>query len=334
MRRTSTPGARSGFTLIEMLVVIAIIATLAAMLLPAVQKARAAAARASCQNNLRQIALACHTYHDSYKHFPAGVTGDLKGNRGWGWGAQLLPFIDQQPIYQAVDLTQPFAPGNAVANGNGGVNSVAATAMPIPVYLCPSDSSAPLQGFTAGGMTLGPSSYVACVGNDLIAVANAVSPTTANGVFYVDSATTMDSIKDGTSQTILVGEKAWGMCQNSWAGVPNMGAGPGYLAAGIGQIGPDNTLPPGPGYTFDGKWMVMSHCHFINANAVTTKDAGCDSFISYHPGGAHFAFADGHVSFLPTIPDDPGGNFSQDGLSFQALGTRSAGDAPAPGFSY
>ena len=329
--RSLPRAARAAFTLIEMLVVIAIIATLAAMLLPAVQKARAAAARASCQNNLRQIALACHNYHDSFKHFPAGVTGDMKSNRGWSWGAQLLPFVDQQPLYQNIDLTQPFAQGNAMSNG------VTAVAMPVPVYLCPSDISAPLQGFTAGGMTLGPSSYVACVGNAKTAVQNATSSTLANGIFYVDSATTIEGIKDGSSQTILIGEKAWGQCENAWAGVPNLGAGPTYLAPNVGQEGPENSLPPGPGYTFDGKWMAMSHCHFINANAVSTMDAGCDSFASNHPGGANFSFADGHVSFLQSIPYDPGGDFagySQDSLSFQALGTRAMGDAPNPGFQY
>jgi prepilin-type N-terminal cleavage/methylation domain-containing protein/prepilin-type processing-associated H-X9-DG protein len=328
-----TSRSRRGFTLVEMLVVIAIIVTLAAMLLPAVQKARAAAARAKCMNNLRQIALACHNYHDSFKHFPAGVTGDLNQNRGWGWGAQLLPFVDQASLAQNIDLTQPFAAGKPVPNGIGGAGTVPATAMWVPVYVCPSDTSAPVNGFSAGGMTLGPSSYAAICGSDATAVETATSSTTANGIFYVDSATTIEGIKDGSSQTALVGEKAWGWCESAWAGVPSMGGAPGYAAPGIGQAGPENTSNPGA--TFDGKRMVMSHCHLINIQGPDSDGSGgTDDLYSNHPAGANVAFADGHVSFIKSIPYDPNGGYSQDSISWQALGTRAAGDAPATGFDY
>ncbi len=327
MRTRSVPR-RAAFTLIEMLVVVAIIATLAAMLLPAVQKARAAAARASCANNLRQIALACHNYHDSYKHFPAGVTSN-----GWGWGAQLLPFVDQQPIAQNIDMTQTVAAGNSVANGNGGTNSVPATQMPVPVFLCPSDGSAPVTaGFSMGGMTLAPASYAACCGNDASEVGSATSSTTANGIFYVNSATTIESIKDGSSQTVLIGERAWGQCMGTWVGVPGLGAAPSYTAGPYTLGGPENTV--GTGTNSDGKILVMAHCHLLNCTSDGNDAGGVDDFSSNHPGGANISFADGHVSFLKAIPYDTGGGYTQDGLSFQALGTRAAGDAPAPGFDY
>lgn len=333
--RSLSAVRRSAFTLIEMLVVVAIIATLAALLLPAVQKARAAAARASCANNMRQIALGCHNYHDSFKHFPAGVTSN-----GWGWGAQLLPFVDQNPIAQNIDLTQPLAAGNPVPLGNpvGGNNSVPATAMPIPVFICPSDSSAPItSGFTVGGMTLAPSSYAACNGNDASEVSNATSSTTANGIFYVNSATTIESIKDGSSQTVLVGERAWGQCTGTWVGVPGLGGAPAYAAGPYTLGGPENTLPGAP-QSGDGKLLVMAHCHLINSTFDTNDGGALDDFSSNHPGGANIAFADGHVSFLQAIPYDPpfgvATSYSPQSLSYQALGTRAAGDAPAPGFDY
>jgi len=325
---------RSGFTLIEMLVVVAIIVTLAAMLLPAVQKARAAAARAKCANNLRQQALACHNYHDSFKRFPAGVTGSLNSNPGWGWGAQLLPFVDQTPLAQQIDLTQPLAAGKPVPHGDGSAGTVAATAMPVPVFLCPSDSSAPFQGFTVGGMLLAPSSYAASCGSDATEVGNATSSTTANGIFYVDSATTIDSIKDGSSQTVLLGERPWGQCTGTWVGVPGLGAAPAYAAGPYVLGGPENTLAGAP-QSGDGKMLVMAHCHLLNATYDGNDGGALDDFSSNHPAGVNMAFADGHVSFIKNIPYDPaGGGYTPDSVSWQALGTRAAGDAPAPGFDY
>jgi prepilin-type N-terminal cleavage/methylation domain-containing protein/prepilin-type processing-associated H-X9-DG protein len=335
MRARSRAGVRrSGFTLIEMLVVIAIITTLAAMLLPAVQKARAAAARAKCANNLRQQALACHVYHDAFKHFPAGVT-----STGWGWGAQLLPFVDQNQVAQLIDLSQPLTTGKPLPQP-GGATTVPATQLPIPVFLCPSDSTAPINGFSVGGMTLAPASYAACCGSDASEVANATSATNANGIFYVNSATTIESIRDGSSQTVLLGERPWGQCTGTWVGVPGMGPGPNYAAGPYPMGGPENTVQTNTGNAAgtvapqDGKILVMAHCHLLNATSDGNDGGAIDDFSSNHPAGANIAFADGHVSFIRSIPYDPNGNYSADGLSWQALATRAGGDAPAPGFDY
>src|ERR1700735_893429 len=106
---------RSGFTLIELLVVIAIIAVLIAMLLPAVQAARETARRSQCTNNLKQIGLALHNYHDARKCFPAGYidrntnavsTPDNDLGPGWGWGAALLPFIEENNVYSQINFSQ------------------------------------------------------------------------------------------------------------------------------------------------------------------------------------------------------------------------------------
>ena len=196
-----------GFTLVELLVVIAIIAILVALLLPAVQKVREAAARTQCQNNLKQIGLACHGYHDTKRSLPAGYRamsaysdGATDTMPGWGWASFLLPHLEQDNLFRSLNLALPIEhPANAA-----GAQQV------LPLFLCPSDPT-PASAFAvpnAFGSTMvwaGPSSYAACCGGD----ESAADAPAGMGVFYRNSRTRMTDITDGTSNTIFVGERAW-----------------------------------------------------------------------------------------------------------------------------
>ena len=159
---------RQAFTLIELLVVIAIIGILLSLLLPAVQKIREAAARLQCQNNLKQMGLALHNYHDSNQGLPPGYVawnsyadGATDTTPGWAWSALILPYLEQEPLYNSIRFNLPVEHGQ---------NAPAVQAF-VKVYLCPSDQT-PASAFTvpdAFGKPVGllaPSSYAACVGGD------------------------------------------------------------------------------------------------------------------------------------------------------------------------
>jgi prepilin-type N-terminal cleavage/methylation domain-containing protein/prepilin-type processing-associated H-X9-DG protein len=308
-----------GFTLIELLVVIAIIAILIGLLLPAVQKVREAAARTKCQNNLKQIGLGLHNYHDANRSLPPGYNATnpqaatSETQPGWGWSAYLLPFIEQGSLYSALNLALPFENTAGSTNATNAANVV-------KMYLCPSDSvtDAPVAVVnylapTSTIVTAGPSSYAGCVGNDACDVFD-VHP--LNGIFYCNSQTRLTDIVDGTSTTVMVGERSRDQVQGIWAGVPTNA---------LLQPGPRNeflstaTISPARG------GMVLSHGHLINA--IGDSDGGLDDYSSNHNGGANLLYADGSVHFYKSVSsDNADGSYTPDSLLLQALCTRAGGE--------
>jgi prepilin-type N-terminal cleavage/methylation domain-containing protein/prepilin-type processing-associated H-X9-DG protein len=292
---------RQGFTLIELLVVIAIIAILIGMLLPAIQRIREAAMRAQCENNLKQMGIACHGYHDVNGWLPPGYNASAAypdTSPGWGWAAFLLPHLDQDPLYKQIDFNAPM-------------QGQAAIAMPLKIFLCPSDTF-PATAFSVTDGSLAtlcnaaPSSYAATVGDD----SSEADAEVGNGPFYRNSRTRFAQVKDGLAQTVFIGDRAWADTNGIWAGAPS---------GAIARPGPMN---PWQSATASAPILVLVHNNWINIT--TDADGGLDDFSSKHIDGVNVLFGDGSVHFIHSITVD-----GPRRLAFWAMGTISASDSIA-----
>jgi prepilin-type N-terminal cleavage/methylation domain-containing protein len=185
---------RSGYSLVEVLVVIAILAILMSLLLPAIQAARESARRAQCGNHLRQMGLAMQQYHDAKRRFPSGTVSSSR----LLWTGSILPFIEQQNLHNQIDFSLPWNLGN-----NARVCSTF-----LPIYRCPSSTSP--DTMTAQGIDdRVPCDYLAvCSGTDMreSGLGILAGGPHSNGVFFVDSRVRMAEIVDGTSNTVAVGD--------------------------------------------------------------------------------------------------------------------------------
>src|SRR5579871_5665604 len=183
---TARYSRSTGFTVIELLVAIAVIGVLTALLLPAVQSARAGARRASCQNQLRQLGLGLHLYHDGHGCFPPGsyIMGpSFPIQSGWGWGAMVLPFVDEGPLYEQIN----FDLGTAVS-GNFPL-----IATPVAIWRCPSDIAP--DSISAEPVFHPPFDLPS--GNMCGSA----------GILYAMSRVSIGNIRDGTSKTLILGER-------------------------------------------------------------------------------------------------------------------------------
>jgi prepilin-type N-terminal cleavage/methylation domain-containing protein/prepilin-type processing-associated H-X9-DG protein len=313
------PEATRGFTLIELLVVIAIIAVLISLLLPAVQSAREAARRAQCGNNLKQIGLAFHAYHDSGGVFPASMNAWSAMRTAYYSGfTAVLPHLEERPL---------FASFNLELNNTDPANTTATSTL-LSVYLCPSMGLPPGKPDPRYNDFAAPAGYAMSSGSryawawsntsrygpaDGVLIPNEAMPAPGRPIVGVGPVG-LRSITDGTAQTFMVGEQDYALRNYRFlppdprAGQPRGGNGvwcDGYPASGsFSAYGPFNSHEYlGPG----------SRPDFREASGVA-------SFRSQHPGGAHFLYADGSVRFLKE---------GVDRSVYRALSTRAGGEVVA-----
>lgn len=295
LNRTSN---RNGFTLIELLVVIAIIAILVALLLPAVQQAREAARRSSCKNNLKQIGLAMHNYHDAHNVLPPGSIvllapgGNQYNGHGWTWHASILPYIEESALYDAIQGPTDGGMGGESGGVNDPKQQLAGTTV-ISTFWCPShpDVSNGVQknGFVTsnynGNMgTLIGNSGDNCYGGGITDAAGMRAPggcMNADGVFFISSNIGFRDIKDGLSNTIMVSEVI-----DSGGDADRLGGG-GSDRKYIFSNGADSNPP-----TEMSEYLIAAESN-DPINGLAEEAAG-----SYHKGGAQFVFGDGSVRFL------------------------------------
>ena len=305
MDRRSRRGQVRGFTLVELLVVIAIIGILIALLLPAVQAAREAARRAQCSNNLKQLALGVHNYADTHRSYPPGCIKDAELVESWGWGAMLLPFIEQKPLHDQLQVTK-----RRLFDVLKHPTDRVLVQTEIGTFRCPTDTTDPrlpakLRHFyghgNVGKIELGTANYIACQG-----LYDPGNPNTFanNGAFYNNSAVRFRDISDGTSHTLMLGERDKRCAAAVWAGARN---------------------PPGPCHwgTFQIRGRVSKKLNAPDMHVEGKNDCNscAEGFGSPHPGGAHFALCDASVRFISENIE-----FNNGGLTQQQLENGAAYD--------
>jgi prepilin-type N-terminal cleavage/methylation domain-containing protein/prepilin-type processing-associated H-X9-DG protein len=336
-------GRRRAFTLIELLVVIAIIAVLIGLLLPAVQKVRAAAARIQCENNLKQVGIALHNYEGARGQFPPAFPGEVKPPYvgvvpayfySWSVLAQLNPYLEQTAIYNAMDLDQPMYlyPSLTVSPANQ-----FAVQQVVRLFLCPADKGEPVAG-GYGVPTFGPSNYAACLGSGTTnGGAPYGSPWDADGAFRAQQGARVGEIRDGTSNTAAFSESLLG------EGATAFGPPPGDAKRVYGSVAPPldpancgspaswNYQQPRGFQWVAGEIRCVSYNHYFTPNAanydcVTNINTpgpqqftavGLKAARSNHTNGVNLLLCDGSVRFVSN---------SVQPATWAALSTRAGGE--------
>lgn len=328
---------RSGLSTLDVVVTIVILLVLAALLLPATRRTRPTARRAQCRNNLKQIGLALHNYHDVHKTLPPGWIASATAGQssGFGWNHHLLPYLDQKPLREKFDTNYRLAD---TASGNAEAASAILT-----VVRCPADRG-PDQAVSHWMSPLGPSNYVGNFGVGLpVTYASQegseqqrVDPRLVQGVFGPNSRVRIRDVKDGMSNIVLVGERRmsaagveWplgkieGPYNSYWAGIPNVAAVSPLVivatATGGSIEAPSSDCRSGPvslpqtgniDQILDSESRKSLPYFAINKDirgfTLSDSDAVTAGFSSWHTGGCQVLLGDGTVRFIsenidPTI---------------------------------
>ncbi|TWU20347.1 DUF1559 domain-containing protein [Bythopirellula polymerisocia] len=301
---------RLGFTLVELLVVIAIIGVLVALLLPAVQAAREAARRTQCKNSLRQIAIALQNHHDTTKRFPAGckhenptppsVSNVYEGN--WNWSAMLLPYVEQTALYDQIGITD-----TDLATALDDPNKLTVMQTSLSVFLCPTTASPTvneerdIRSTSGQYYGLATSDYVGVNSSNELRRYRGAPGRDANGIFMLEKGTRIREITDGTSNTLILGERSW---ETALPGSEGFVLGRAGVVFGIRGVRDNSEIGLADSMGC-GKYAM----NYSSSNPTKSNSFARRGFSSRHPGGANFAFADGSVDF---ISDSIDGGFDSD----------------------
>jgi prepilin-type N-terminal cleavage/methylation domain-containing protein/prepilin-type processing-associated H-X9-DG protein len=312
----------TGFTLIELLVVIAIIAVLIALLLPAVQMAREAARRSQCRNNLKQIGLALHNYHDNYGVFPPdgmraadGWNGDFHSNSRWSMKVHLLPYVEQAPVFNAINMSLRAEDGWGPAEGNA-----TARRAKIEVYLCPSDGNPDHGDPHATSQSYSPNGGTERYFNNWRSNGISYSPGWDGAIALPVAVRT---IEDGTANTAAFSEWIRGTMRGdtrgdtrskTWNGGWPMGANPNLFAYRDGDAQYERICDASTSFQWDfrgecwwfanvGRGSGLGFSKRPNRKSCDAGweggvDAGLQAASSFHPGGVNVLFCDGTVRFV------------------------------------
>ena len=351
---------RPAFTLIELLVVISMIGVLIALLLPAVQAAREAARRAQCVNNLKQIGVALHNYESSVGAFPPGYidyqtnpinTPDLDMGTGWGWAAHSLPFIEQQPLYNAINFSLPIiSPSNSTicttalsvfqcpSDGNQRPCVLWDSTFSNPIATVPHSNYAAVSGWEECFMNAGGNPQPFYLNTSDPADSAQGDPTdgiaglgvacgfgsAGIGMFWRNSNTRIADVTDGLSNTNAVAERCSAHAPSTWVGAVTGARVPAWMATSpwtTPYLPPSVAGDTGNGTAYDNadydEALCLGHGNYTHKPNSDKPLWDPDVFWCFHPGGCNFLFGDGSVRFLKTTIN---------GRPYQYLMTRGGGE--------
>jgi prepilin-type N-terminal cleavage/methylation domain-containing protein/prepilin-type processing-associated H-X9-DG protein len=318
IRTRRYPGFETGFTLVELLVVIAIIGILIGLLLPAVNSAREAGRRTSCQNNLRQVGLALHAYCDSYGYFPHGThnliddwDGDPQNRRCWM--QDILPYLEFAGLYKQFDKWMSHSGNSAL--GFPQLQTV------VPTLVCPDDRNSPKLHTYWGGINTDNQGFsgnvVLCAASDYLNPSGVPSSVKANGVCFAKSKVTTAMITDGMSHTAISTEIILSPDTDSHD-IRGRYYNPTHGGVLFTTRITPNTMVPD----------VFDWCALHPVPRAPCIDAGFTSpmFLSprsYHPGGVNMGMADGSTHYVADLVD---------AVVFKGLGSRNGGEVVSANF--